>query len=546
MADKGALDQDPATAGEIIGPHRLNVSEMDDEKKYDQAKDDRRKRLDEFVKRAGDIAREYVNQGKFITSEEHFPEFKKGLIQIAEELEIDVETSVARLRRVRPARKGKRKKSGGQRFAVPTGIVKYVDDALSIRRFVEEGLSKDFDVEERKDIMVFSRRRGDILEEYRFDKDVIDVKGERHIPSPAGMRRDLLSTIKLLHEKKTNPFSFTWKEKEQALGYSDDQIKNMGGREIRRDRQAFIQLSEMRFKRFKIDKDGEKRLQILAHPSPYEMIWLPTDPGGQFAVLLQERYIKGLDPKTHELKPGDYKMVSQNPYRGQYVEERAFEFLERDVRGRSIEIKAETILRDKLKVSADYWKRPGKCADWIDQWLQVAKNEGYAFEIENQYKAAGGAIRKTGNKAVIDTLKKRDLAEIRELFIPKRTAGQDESKPKKIHDETLLGDCRKWKITFFSPVKPQHELTEDGKLLAKAVTAWLYDANDFGIKNPRERTLRQIESYIRHLDVDPVAAIYKDVRDSPTLFSVDEDGRNINGAARLWKALKALRAEKFK
>lgn len=464
--------------------------------------------------------------------------------RVAKESNIDVEISPVRLRGVR-GQKQKGRRSSIHKFAVTTEITKYMDDALSIRQFFDRGLINAWDFEERKDIVVCSRRRGDILEEYRFDKEVIDYKGKRYVPSPTRMGRDLLSTLQLFQEKKTNPLSFSWKEKERTLGYSADQIKNMGGGDIERDRMAFIQLSEMRFYRWKIDKDGEKRLQVIDHPSPYETIWLPTKPGEKYGVLIRASYLKSMDPKTYTIKPGKFKMLSQNPYRGHYVESRAFEFLEKDVHGRSLEIKAETILRNKLDIPDSRWKRPEYCLGWIDRWLQVAKNEGYNFEIENAYKMPDGTIKKTGSKSIINLLKKIDLEDMRDHLIPKKSGNKVDEKPIKIHDETLAGDCRKWKITFFSPIRPKYELSGRGKLLAVDIISWLYDLNDFGIKNPRDRAQFEMESFIKFLHEDEVETIFKEVRESPTLFTVDADGRTINGATTLWNTLKKRKAEKY-
>jgi len=478
-------------------------------------------RLTEFMARYNEISK----------SDLSYKEKLEKLGEIAEELGVIFSVTLKEDRRKKP----------------PTGetlLTKELSDfeegALSPVRFLERQMTEDFDTEIRKDIVVFSKKQGQYLEEFRFDKDSINFKGKMKIPSPQRMKRDLRASMKLLLEKGENPFSYSDKERLLALGYTEDEIKQASGRDYENARLATIQLAELKYKKWLVDKDGNKKLVRIKQLSPYEDLQLPETPGKQYSLLMRDSYLKSLNTVTFELKKGRFKTLPQkNPYAGQFVEEKAFDFLQKSVKGRNLEIKTETILTGKLNIQTKDLQRKKLCLSYIDRWLTVAKEEGYLFEIDNSYRGKDKRIQRTGKNQIIDFLKAKTLQEIEGLF-------GAELKTKRITDPDLLGDCRKWKITFFSnKFELKFKLTDMGKLLAQAITYWLHDENDFGIKNPPERTRTQLESFIRWLGEDEVRLIFDETRENPELFE-EVDGQIVNQSATLWNKLKAARTAKYK
>ena len=435
-------------------------------------------------------------------------------------------------------KKAKRKKSYTGKIYLPKELSDYEETTLGPSRFFKKEMREQFDVEERKDIVCFTKRKGEYLEEWRFDKDVVVYNGREYIPSPKTMQKDLRATGKLLMEKRENPFSFIMKEKMMAVGFTEEELKSLGGTEYKRMINAFVQLSTLRYFKWKIMKDGKKKILHIKNLSPYEEIRLPEQTGDKYAVLVRESYWGSLDPRTFQFKPGTFKeLPATNPYRGRFIEERAFDYLEKNIKGRSLDIKGETILRDKLGIQ-DLQRKGGRNIEYIDRCLTVAKKEGYSFEIDNTYRDRCGEIKETGKKSVIDFLKMRTLEETKELF-------KSELKDKKIQDESLMGDCRKWKITFFSQAKFNYELTDDDLLLALRITRWLYDENDFRIRNPRERTEAQIKSFIQLLGAEKVERAYIEAKEEDSRFEKTKDGKLINQATLFWKYLKKLKEAKL-
>lgn len=436
-------------------------------------------------------------------------------------------------------RRAKGKKSYTGKIYLTKELSDYEETALGPHRFFKKEMIEQFDVEERKDIVCFTKRKGDYLEEWRFDKDVVVYDGKEYIPSPKTMQKDLRASAKLLMEKKENPVSFIMKEKMMAVGFAEEELKNLSGREYKQMINAFVQLSTLRYMKWKIGKGGKKKILHIKNLSPYEEIWLPENPGDKYAFLIREGYIRSLDPRTYQFKSGTFKeLPAVNPYRGKFIEEKAFDFLEKDVKGRSLPIKAETLLRDKLGIQ-DLQRKGGRNLKYIDRTLTVVKNEGYHFDVDNTHRGGDGKIKETGKKTIIDYLKKRNLKEVMNIL-------SLELKDRKIQDESLFGDCRKWKITFYSPIKPEHKLTDEGVLLALKITNWLHDpANDFRIRNLRERTEPQIKSFIQLLGYEAVEQAWIYAKEEVSLFEKTGDGQLINQATSFWQELKKRKRAKY-
>lgn len=434
----------------------------------------------------------------------------------------------------------KRKKSYTGKIYLTKELSDYEETTLGPHRLFKKEMTEQFDREERKDIVCFTRRKGDYLEEWRFDRDVVFYDGKEYVPSPKTMTRDLRAMGKLLMEKKGNPFSFIIKEKMMAVGFTEEELKNLGGIEYKRMINAFVQLSTLRYFKWKIMGDGKKKILHIKNLSPYEEIWLPEYKGDKYAVLFRESYLGSLDPRTFQLKPGTFKeLPAVNPYRGQFVEEKAFDFLEKNVKGRSLEIKARTILRDKLGIQEqDLQRKGGRNIEYLDRWLTVAKKKGYHFNINNTYRGGDGTIKETGKRTIIDYFKKRNLEEITNIF-------SLELKDRKIQDESLLGDCRKWKFTFFSQAKLKYELNDEDLLLALQITRWLHDENDFRIRNPRERTETQVKSFIQLLGAKAVERAYIEAKEEDSRFEETGNGQLINQATLFWNYLKKLKKTKL-
>ena len=428
----------------------------------------------------------------------------------------------------------KKKAKGKKSYAGKTYLTKelsdYEETALAPHRFFRNEMIEQFDREVRKDIVCYTKKKGDYLEEWRFDKDVVFYDGREYIPSPRTMQKDLRATGKLFMEKRENPVSFIMKEKMMAVGFTEEELKNLGGIEYKRMINAFVQLSTLRYFKWKIMPDGKKKILHIKNLSPYEEIWLPENRGDEYAVLLRESYIRSLDPRTFQFKPGTFKeLPTANPYRGQFIEEKAFDFLEKNVKGRSLPVKAETILRDILGIQEqDLQRKGGRTIEYLDRFFTVAKEEGYSFEIDN---------KGTGNKIIIDYLKKRNLKEIVKLL-------GLELKDRKIQDESLMGDCRKWKITFFSPPVSRHELTDEESLLVLQIIQWLYDENDFRLINPIERAKPQLKSYVQLLGYEAVKQAWTYAKEEVSLFEKNEGGQLINQATQFWNELKRLKRAK--
>ncbi len=436
-----------------------------------------------------------------------------------------------------PKKKGsKRRKSSTGKTYLPKEFSDYQEIALSSYRFLERTMEEGFEREEGKEILKFKRVRGNYIEECRFDKDVIEYGGKKHIPNIASMRRDLIAKGVLYMEKKQNPYSFTMKENMMARGYTEEELKDVSGVYYQKALRDFIQLAAFRYMRWIKKPDGTKKLVCIEN-SPYQKIRLPERKGDPYTVHLRGELIKSLDPNTFRLTPGRFKTLPiANPYQGQFVEERTFNFLEKDVRGRSLKIKAETFLRDKLGIQEqDLHRKGGRSIEYLDRALTVVKNEGYLFEIDNTYRDRNGEMKKTGKKGVIDFLKKRTLEEIKVFF-------KSELKDKKIQDESLFGDCRKWKFTFHSPKKSKHKLTDGDILLALKITKWLHDPrNDFRIENPKELTEVQVKSYIQLLGSEAVERAYIEAKEENSLFEKTEDGQRINQGTQFWNYLKEIK-----
>jgi len=438
-------------------------------------------------------------------------------------------------------KRAKGKKSYTGKTYLTKELSKYEETTLGLHRLFKKEMTEQFDVEERKDIVCFTKKSGDYIEEWRFDKDVVVYDGKEYIPSPKTMQKDLRYSAKLLMEKKQNPVSFLMKEKMIAVGFTEEALKKLGGREYKQIINAFIQLSTLRYMRWKRGPGGKKKILHIKSLSPYEEIWLPEHPGDEYAFLLRESYVRSLDSRTFQFKPGTFKeLPAANPYRGKFIEERAFDFFEKDVKGRSLEIRTETLLRDKLRIQEqDLRRKGGRTIEYLDRCLTVAKSEGYHFDIDNTHRRGDGKIKETGKKTIIDYLKKRNLKEIMNIL-------SLELKDRKIQVESLFGDCRKWKITFYSPIKSEHKLTDEGVLLALKITNWLHDpANDFRIRNPRERTEPQIKSFIQLLGYEAVEQAWTYAKEEVSLFEKTEDGQLINQATSFWQELKKRKRAKY-
>lgn len=374
---------------------------------------------------------------------------------------------------------------------VPKELTKYEQDALSAHRLLDRQITESFDMDIKKDVVVFSKRSGPYEEQFKFEKDVVDIDGKRHIPSPKAMKRDGRATFTIVREKGQNPVTFTAKEKMRALGFPEDKIKKATGYHYNIAKIPFIQLASLRYFKWKWikGKDGKlkKKLLQIANP-PYERIWI-SEKGQEFGALISEHYLKGLDLETGELRPGDFKTTrALNPYRGQPIEERFFEWLEMYVKGRSFSISVDRILNEILKIrEKDYhWQK--KCRGYLDRCLEVAREAGCHFEIDTK--------EQPGGQAITHLLKRYTFEEIA------RRAPDLE-----------IGDCRGWIIKFEYRLTP-FPLGPEERLFADEMVRYFYDEQDFDIENPREKTRDYFYLYIRKIGLARVKEIFGEVKNS--------------------------------
>jgi len=433
----------------------------------------------------------------------------------------------------------KRPRKAKRQFA-PTLPVLIPKEAVGFEEIIHSGgpfskllREKEFDFEMKKDIAVFKKETGDIIEEYRFDKEAIyNEHGKEYIPNPKGLTDAGRALFKLLQEKGSNPFSYFPKENLLAYGYTEDEIKQLPGITWQRTKQATIQIAEMRYKKFKITKDGKKKLLTIIN-SPVAYVDFPDERGKPVTAMINPEHLKHWNEKTAEFLPGTYKMLPPpiNPYSNKPVEKKAYDWLIKNVRGRNLTIKAETILKEKLGTPESDYKRKKLCLDRMARWLKTATQEGYHYIVNP---------RGSGSLHFIKLLERYDLKQIESVL-------KSELSTKRLTAPSLLGDCRRWTIEFFSPVtlKVDYEPTEADGALIENMLAFLYDENEFGIRNPREKTEKYLILYLAKIGLDDVKGIYEDIKASPDLFSQVGDKR-VNKGAQLINELELCLQKKSK
>ncbi|MFC2168171.1 hypothetical protein ACFLRW_04230 [Acidobacteriota bacterium] len=396
------------------------------------------------------------------------------------EKEFDVTLDVTTIKK-RP----KKRKVRSGKISLPPKQTSYESEVLSPHGFIERTMTESFDIDIDEKVVTFSKKTGDYLEEFTFLKKGTEYKNKSNIPDPKDMKGDLRASMKLLLEKRTNPFDFTSKEKLIAHDLPKDKLKWTGGRDYEQVIVPFIHLATMIYSKSKIGKDGQEKLLRLKHLSPYEEIHLPENKGDKFGVLIRASYLRNLEIETGESEPGEFKQLPLiNPYQGQFVEEKAYEWLESEVQGRSLKIEVSTILKNRLRMQSQDYQRKNICLEYIDRWLKVAKEEGYYFIIE------------PGNEDIPDNI----VNLLQDYDIDRITK------------QYALGDCRQWKIQFDSPLKVEYELTDFGRILAEAMIGYFYDDNNFGIENPIKKTRMFFHYFIRKLGEEKVQEIFEDVK----------------------------------
>lgn len=374
-------------------------------------------------------------------------------------------------------------------------LTKYEDVALNSVRLLERQSLERFDKEIKKDVIVYTRREGDLLQEYIFDKTVVDIENKRHTPSTRAIRSDVRATLSIAYQKDKNPVAFTAKEKMKALGFAEDQIKKPTSRHYEMVKIPFIQAAAFRFYEWRIvkDKDGkEKRKLLQIINAPYERIKIPEKKGEKYEADISARFLRHLGIGNGELEAGKYKSISRhNPYRGRIIEERFFEWLEMNVKGRRLRISVERILKDILKIHSPDYQRKKLYQSYLGRCFAVTKEQGYDFEIDTKGEGPGG-------QAAAHLLQRYTFEEIE-----KRRPDLD------------LGDCRKWIITFEFQTKELHPIGPEDEKFIEGMIDYFYDELRLAIENPREKTRDYFRFYIQRFGRDPVAEIFEDVKESP-------------------------------
>ena len=412
---------------------------------------------------------------------------------------------------------------------VPTELIQFEEIIRSGGPYSSLLKEREFDREIRKDIIAFKKQTGDILEEFRFDKESIyGEEGEILYPNPEGLKNSARAFFTMVLDKKESSFDFSMTENLLAYGYPEEEIHKLGGSIKRRIKQSNIQLAEMRYKKFKVKPDGNKKLLFIIN-SPIAFLKIPDERGKLYSVGMNVEYLKAYLTDDWKLKPGTFKRVLSpvNPYRGKPIEEKAFEWLIANVKGRNLKIKAETILKDKLSTPDHKFKRKEYCLERICRWLKVARESEFLFRINP---------KDSGTQKYIDLLERHDLDRI-------KTTLKDALGTKKITDPDFLGDCRKWEIEFFSPIQKKAEISETEGHLAERIITWLYYDNEFDLANPEEKSRGYLHFYIKKLGEEKVREIFEEIKLSDEEF-IEKEGKKINKATMLFNRLKWEKEQK--
>ncbi|MCJ7615247.1 MAG: hypothetical protein MUO43_01785 [Desulfobacterales bacterium] len=349
-----------------------------------------------------------------------------------------------------------------------------------------------------------------------FEKEaVFSDRDEGQDPSIKGLQTDFRETMILAITKKKNPVSWYPSEVYRLFGGRG----NIPGWFYQRKMKAHSQLAGMRYFKWTLLPQGGKKLEAF-HASPYFKIEFPGSLGGAINTWIDPNLLKALNMETGELSRGQYKeLPRRNPYSLRTAKGKAAEWLIRNVKGRRLKISAQTILKEKIGVTNQYYQRKEYCLKKICDWLDVARIKGFEFKITKTGQ---------GDRAYLDLLQKYPLERIEALFLG---GGAKASDPK------FMGDCRAWEIEFFSPVNYLGAPSSEDKLLVKEIIHYLYYQKEFGIRNPEERTEKYLFNYIKKLGNKKVKEIFEEAKCTPLAFR-EEGGRGVNQAGNFFRKLK--------